>query len=120
MKLFRNSRLPSAILPTCAAIALGASASAAWSSSHREAPYTAMNPSVDATDLYVFRSYEAGRAGFVTLLANYMPFQDPQGGPNFYMFNPNALYEIHIDNTGAGSEAMTFQFRFTNTSKGPR
>jgi len=46
-----------------------------------------------------------------------MPFQDPQGGPNFYMFNPNALYEIHIDNTGAGSEAMTFQFRFTNTSK---
>jgi len=118
MTRFRNSRLPSAILPTCAAIALGASASVAWSSSHREAPYTAMNPTIDATDLYVFRSYETGRAGFVTLLANYMPFQDPQGGPNFYMFNPDALYEIHIDNTGAGSEAMTFQFRFTNTSKG--
>ena len=117
MTRFRHSRLPLAILPTFTAIALGAVASAAWSSSHREAPNTAMNPTVDATDLYMFRSYEPGRAGFVTLLANYTPFQDPQGGPNFYMFNPNALYEIHIDNTGAGSEAMTFQFRFTNTSK---
>ncbi len=86
-------------------------------SSHREAPSIAMNPSVDATDVYAFRSYETGRSGFVTILANYIPFQDPQGGPNFYMFNPNALYEIHIDNTGDGVEDLTFQFRFTNTSK---
>lgn len=98
------------------ALAAMAIAPAAWSSSHREAPSIAMNPSVDATDLYMFRSYETGRAAYVTILANYNPFQDPQGGPNFYMFNPNALYEIHIDNTGAGSEAMTFQFRFTNKS----
>ena len=97
----------------CAAIAL---APAAWSSSHREAPSIAMNPSVDATDLYMFRSYEAGRSAFVTILADYIPFQDPQGGPNFFQFNPNALYEIHIDNTGAGKEALTFQFRFTSTS----
>ncbi len=53
----------------------------------------------------------------MTILANYIPFQDPQGGPNFYMFNPNALYEIHIDNSGAGQEALSFQFHFTNTSK---
>ena len=99
------------------ALAALAMAPAAWSSSHREAPSIAMNPSVDATDLYMFRSDEAGRAAYVTILANYIPFQDPQGGPNFYMFNPNALYEIHIDNTGAGAEAMTFQFRFTNASK---
>ena len=90
---------------------------AVQASSHREAPSIAMNPSVDATDLYAFRSYETGRSGFVTILANYIPFQDPQGGPNFYMFNPNALYEIHIDNTGDGVEDLTFQFRFTNTSK---
>jgi Domain of unknown function (DUF4331) len=96
-----------------AALAFGP---ASFASSHREAPNIALNPSVDATDLYMFNSYEAGRTGFVTILANYIPFQDPQGGPNFYMFNPNALYEIHIDNTGAGSEALTFQFRFTNTS----
>ncbi len=92
-------------------------ASTAWASSHREAPNISMNPSVDATDLYLFRSYESGRAAYVTVLANYMPFQDPQGGPNFFMFNPNALYEIHIDNNGDGVEDLTFQFRFTNTSK---
>ncbi|MEO7852618.1 MAG: DUF4331 family protein, partial [Rubrivivax sp.] len=77
-----------------------------------------MNPSVDATDLYMFRSYEANRSDYVTILANYIPFQDPQGGPNFYMFNPGAQYEIHIDNTGDGVEDLTFQFKFTNTSKG--
>ncbi len=90
---------------------------AAHASSHREAPNISMNPSVDATDLYMFRSYETGRSAFVTILADYIPFQDPQGGPNFFMFNPNALYEIHIDNTGDGVEDLTFQFRFTNTSK---
>ena len=109
----------SPVLPIVAAVAaLGSFAALpVQASSHREAPSIAMNPSVDATDLYMFRSYESGRAGFVTILANYIPFQDPQGGPNFFQFNPNALYEIHIDNAGAGSEAITFQFRFTNASK---
>jgi len=106
----------SRIVSAAAAVALAALYTNAWSSSHREAPSIAMNPSVDATDLYMFRSYETGRVAYVTILANYIPFQDPQGGPNFFMFNPNALYEIHIDNSGAGSEAMTFQFRFTNKS----
>ncbi len=92
-------------------------ASGAMASSHREAPFITGQPKVDATDLYMFRSYEAGRSAFVTLLANYQPFQDPQGGPNFYMFDPNALYEIHIDNDGDAVEDLTFQFRFTNTSK---
>jgi hypothetical protein len=110
----RSSRL---LLSTLAASLYGLAALPAGASSHREAPFLAMNPTIDATDLYMFRSYETGRAGFVTILANYIPFQDPQGGPNFYQFNPNALYEIHIDNTGSGSEAISFQFRFTNTSK---
>ena len=92
-------------------------ASSAMASSHREAPFIAGQPKLDATDLYMFRSYEAGRSAFVTILANYQPFQDPQGGPNFYMFDPNGLYEIHIDNVGDGVEKLTFQFRFTNTSK---
>jgi Domain of unknown function (DUF4331) len=90
---------------------------AALASSHREAPSIAMEPSVDATDLYMFRSYESGRAGFVTIIADYIPFQDPQGGPNFYQFNPDALYEIHVDNNGDAVEDITFQFRFKNTSK---
>ncbi len=100
-----------------AAFLLTAAAGAALASSHREAPFIAGQPQVDGTDLYMFRSYEPNRQDFVTILANYQPFQDPQGGPNFYMFNPNALYEIHIDNVGDGVEHMTFQFQFQNTSK---
>ena len=106
-------KLSLAILAATAACTAGIS----LASSHREGPYIAGMPKVDGTDLYMFRSYEPGRDGFVTILANYQPFQDPQGGPNFYMFDPNALYEIHIDNVGDGVEHMTFQFRFTNASK---
>ena len=97
--------------------AVMAASAPAYASSHREAPYLAGQPKVDATDLFMFRSYEPGRQNFVTILANYQPFQDPQGGPNFYMFDPDALYEIHIDNNGDAVEDLTFQFRFTNTSK---
>lgn len=100
-----------------AAFLLTAVAGAALASSHREAPFISGQPQVDGTDLYMFRSYEPMRQDFVTILANYQPFQDPQGGPNFYMFNPNALYEIHIDNVGDGAEHLTFQFQFQNTSK---
>ena len=117
MKSYSRFFAPGSLCKLSIALAAIATAPAAWSSSHREAPSIAMNPSVDGTDLYMFRSYETGRAAYVTILADYIPFQDPQGGPNFYMFNPNALYEIHIDNAGAGAEAITFQFRFTNTSK---
>ena len=92
-------------------------ASPALASSHREAPYISGQAQLDATDLYMFRSYESGRQNFVTILANYQPFQDPQGGPNFHMFSPDALYEVHIDNNGDAAEDITFQFRFTNTSK---
>ncbi len=88
-----------------------------WASSHREAPFISGLPQLDATDLYMFRSYETGRQDFVTILANYQPFQDPQGGPNFFMFNPDGLYEVHIDNNGDGVEDLTFQFQFQNTSK---
>ncbi len=115
---FRQVPLVAAITKIGIAVAVVSVGSAAWSSSHREAPFIAKSPAVDATDLYMFRSYEPGRENFVTLLANYIPFQDPQGGPNFYQFEANALYEIHIDNTGDGVEDMTFQFQFTSTSKG--
>jgi hypothetical protein len=70
---------------------------------------------VDGTDFYMFRSYEAGRADYVTLIANYVPLQDAYGGPNYFAMDPNALYEIHVDNNGDAKEDLTFQFRFTNT-----
>jgi hypothetical protein len=87
-------------------------------SSHREAPFITTHPKVDGTDFYMFNSYENGRAGFVTLIANYQPFENPQGGPNYYTMDPNALYEIHIDNVGDGHEHLTFQFRFKVTDSG--
>ena len=105
------------LMPIALAAVLGCAAANSLASSHREGPSIANQPKVDATDLYMFRSYEAGRQDFVTILANYIPFQDPQGGPNFYMFDPNALYEIHIDNIGDGVEHLTLQSRFTNASK---
>jgi hypothetical protein len=95
------------------ATALGASG--ALASSHREAPFITEMPKVDATDFYMFRSYETGREGFVTLIANYLPLQDPYGGPNYFMLDPDALYEIHVDNNGDAVEDLTFQFRFNNT-----
>jgi hypothetical protein len=90
----------------------------AVASSHREAPFITTRPKVDGTDFYLFNSYEPGRTGYVTVIASYQPFENPQGGPNYYTMDPNALYEILIDNTGAGKEALTFQFRFTTVDSG--
>ncbi|MFO0774679.1 MAG: DUF4331 domain-containing protein [Nitrospiraceae bacterium] len=87
-------------------------AGAAQASSHREAPFITEMPKVDGTDFYMFRSYEAGRQDYVTLIANYLPLQAPYGGPNYFQLDPEALYEIHIDNNGDAKEDLTFQFRF--------
>ena len=105
-----------ALTAVCACLMLAAGDAGA--SSHREAPFIATQPSVDGTDLYFFRSYETGRQDYVTVMADYIPFQDPQGGPNFYQFNQNALYQIHFDNNGDAKEDVTFQFTFKSTSKG--
>ena len=86
----------------------------AVASSHREAPFITTSPKVDGTDFYLFRSYEANRADYVTLIANYLPLQDAYGGPNYFALDPNALYEIHVDNNGDAKEDITFQFRFQN------
>jgi len=86
-----------------------------WSSSHREAPNITEMPKTDNTDVYAFRSYEPGRAGFVTLIANFQPFQEPGGGPNYFTMDPNAVYEIMVDSNGDAVEDVTFQFKFTNT-----
>ena len=97
-------------------LAIGA-APTAMASSHREAPFITRQPKVDATDFYMFRSYQAGRSDYTTLIANYVPLQDVYGGPNFFTMDPDALYEIHVDNNGDAREDLTFQFRFKNTNK---
>ena len=89
-------------------------ASIAQASSHREAPGITEQPKVDATDFYMFRSYEPGREDYVTFIANYQPLQAPYGGPNYFTMDPDALYEIHIDNDGDAVEDITFQFDFEN------
>ena len=106
-----------ALAPMLISAAVGASwAGTADASSHREAPFIAGQPQVDATDFYMFRSYEAGRNGYVTLVANYLPLQDPYGGPNYFKLDSNAVYEIHVTNDGGAVENLTFQFRFQTTS----
>lgn len=86
----------------------------AYASSHAEAPFIKSRPKLDATDFYVFSSYEAGREDYVTLIANYQPLQDVYGGPNYFAMNPDAIYEIHVDNDGDAVEDITFLFDFDN------
>jgi Domain of unknown function (DUF4331) len=86
-------------------------------SSHREAPAIAGMPRVDGTDFYMFRSYEPGRSGYVTLIANYVPLQDAYGGPNYFSLESNAIYRINVDTTGDGKADMVFSFKFMNVYK---
>jgi len=79
-------------------------------SSHREAPEITKDPVADSTDVYAFVSPDA--PGTVTLIANYIPLQGPAGGPNFYSFGDEVLYEIHVDNNGDARPDITYQFRF--------
>jgi hypothetical protein len=86
-------------------------------SSHREAPEISKDPVADSTDVYAFVSPD--KPSTVTLIANYIPLQGPAGGPNFYEFGEDVLYEIHIDNNGDGRADISYQFRFSTTVRDP-
>jgi uncharacterized protein DUF4331 len=86
-------------------------------SSHREAPLISNDPQADHTDVYAFVSPDAPDT--VTMIASFNPFEDPAGGPNFFRFGDNVLYEIKIDNNGDGVEDITYQFRFTSQVSNP-
>src|ERR1044071_7285449 len=79
-------------------------------SSHREAPEISKDPVADGTDVYAFVSPD--RPDTVTLIANFIPMQAPDGGPNFYEFGDDVLYEIHVANRGKAEPDLTYQFRF--------
>ncbi len=86
-------------------------------SSHREAPESSKDPVADNTDVYAFVSPD--RPDTVTLIANYLPFEDPAGGPNFYEFGEDVSYRIKVDNDGGGRSSITYEFRFDTTIKNP-
>jgi hypothetical protein len=92
-------------------------------SSHREAPLIADDPLADNTDLYVFRSPDAPNndaSATATIIANYIPFELPQGGPNFNTFGENIRYEIHVKNNPATTgDDITYRFTFTRTNQDP-
>jgi hypothetical protein len=79
-------------------------------SSHREAPLTAQDPTADDTDVYAFTAPDA--PGDLTVIANWIPFEDPAGGPNFYRFDDRASYYVNVDNTGDGGADVRYRFRF--------
>jgi hypothetical protein len=86
-------------------------------SSHREAPGVSQDPVTDSTDVYAFVSPQ--QPDTVTILANYVPLEDPAAGPNFFEFGSDVLYEININNTGSGLPDITYQFNFTTTITDP-
>lgn len=87
-------------------------------SSHREAPLISRDPLADNTDVYAFRS--PNEPGTVTIIANYIPFESPEGGPNYYDFGPGIRYEIHIKNrTTTVGDDITYRFTFSQVNEDP-
>lgn len=110
LKNYSRTAWPSMAI-AAAAIAVSGGA---WASSHGEAPFIKTRPQLDASDFYLFMSYEPGREDYVTLIANYYPLQDVYGGPNYFPMDADAIYEIHIDSDGDAEEDITFLFDFDN------
>lgn len=98
-------------LKSVALICMVAASQSVMASSHREAPLIANDPQADNTDLYAFRSPDDPNT--ITIIANYIPFQLPEGGPNYYTFGSNVRYEIHIKNkTTSTGDDITYRFTF--------
>jgi hypothetical protein len=100
------------------ALVRGPGPEASRASSHREAPLISNDPAADNTDLYAFVSPDAPNT--VTIVANYIPLEQPAGGPNFASFGDDVRYEIKVDNSGDGEEDVTYRFRFKTTTGNPK
>jgi len=90
---------------------------ASTASSHREAPLTSADPPIDATDLYAF--VPENEPGKVALVGSWIPFQEPAGGPNFYLWAERTNYDINIDNDGDAIADITYRWRFTSHHRNP-
>ena len=118
MRITRTRRLGGALAALGLALATGVATlgpTGASASSHREAPLIAADPAVDNTDVYAFVSPD--RPGYVTFVANFIPFEEPNGGPNFYPFATDAVYNVNIDNNGDANPDAVFRWTFHNIDK---
>jgi len=116
----KASKVLNTLVAGSLALALGVAAlpsGHASASSHREAPLISQDPTADVTDVYAFVSPD--NPSTVTLIANWIPLEQPQGGPNFYKFDDSVVYRINIDNTGDGAEDIWYEFRFTTNVQNP-
>jgi Domain of unknown function (DUF4331) len=104
-----------ALFAALAALAIAVPLS--FGSSHREAPLTSIDPTGDDTDTYAFTAQDA--PGSLTIVGNWVPFEDPAGGPNFYKFDDNAHYYLNIDNTGDGVADVRYLFDFDTKVRNP-
>src|SRR5436190_9641523 len=110
--------IPILVAALLAALAAGVLAVVPGSgSSHREAPLTSIDPTGDDTDLYAFTAPDAASA--LTVVANWIPFEDPAGGPNFYRFDDKAEYYVNVDNTGDGKYDIRYRFKFKTKVRNP-
>lgn len=93
-------------------------ATVGYGSSHREAPLISQDPLADNTDVYAFKSPDDPNT--ITIIANYIPFESPEGAPNFYDFGTNVRYEIHIKNkANTAGDDITYRFTFTKVNQDP-
>jgi hypothetical protein len=111
MVLMRRTALIAALIAAAIAVPLS------FGSSHREAPLTSIDPTADDTDLYAYTANDA--PGSLTVVANWIPFEDPAGGPNFYRFDDRARYYINVDNTGDGAPDVRYRFTFKTRFANP-
>jgi hypothetical protein len=104
------------VLAATSAVALvaGISLVTVSGSSHNDAPLIAEDPAVNNTDVYAFVSTQEGRGDYVTLMANYIPMQEPGNGPTHYRFSDKARYEIHVDTDGDAKDDLIYRFEFRN------
>lgn len=102
-----------------AAAAAGLLSAIGFAANHREAPITALDHKADITDVYAFRSYEAGQTDTVTMIMGVDPLLEPGNGPNWFPFDPDILYEIKVDNNNDAVEDITFQLRFVTEQRLP-
>jgi Domain of unknown function (DUF4331) len=115
MRLRRTTAVLASV--AAAAAAGGAITAISTGSSHREAPMSSLDPTGDDTDVYAFTADDAPDK--LTVVANWIPFEDPAGGPNFYRFDDRAKYYINIDNGGDGKPDVRYRFRFHTKVRNP-